>query len=154
VTEVSSVRAWPPLIVAEHVPRLVRWRDALLTALAWAAFAMLLANEVSAVAHGVRALRLGQAGAPLDWRTYVERMAPFVLLIGSLAAVLLGFSLQTLRRRSRALMLPDPPAVDAAEQAHRAGLDETELAAARGHRIVVVHVGEDGRLRIVAKGRA
>jgi poly-beta-1,6-N-acetyl-D-glucosamine biosynthesis protein PgaD len=151
MTEVAGARPWPPLIVAGHVPRLVRWRDALLTALAWAAFALLLANEVSAVVQGVRAFRFGGPGAAIDWRTYLVRLAPFLLLIAGLAAVLLGFSLQTLRRRSRGLLLPDPPPLDTADQARRAGVDEADLAALREHRIVVVHVGEDGRLRIVAK---
>jgi poly-beta-1,6-N-acetyl-D-glucosamine biosynthesis protein PgaD len=150
MTEVSSNRSWPPLIIAEHIPRAVRWRDALLTALAWAAFAYLLEKELAPIFGGLQALGLGKYGVKVDWLTYLERLTPFLLVAGVLAGLLVGFSLGTLRRRSRSLLLPQPAALEAADEARRAGLDEAALVAAREQRIVIVHIGDSG-LRIEAK---
>ena len=41
----SANQPWPPLIVAKHVPRLVKWRDTLLTVMMWGFFAVLLDIE-------------------------------------------------------------------------------------------------------------
>ena len=53
-----------------------------------------------------------------------------------------------LGRRSRSLLLPQPAPLEAADQAHRAGLEEAELIAACDQRIVIVHIDTDGRHRI------
>jgi hypothetical protein len=34
-----STHPWPPLLAGHHVPRWVRWRDAMLTLAAWALLA-------------------------------------------------------------------------------------------------------------------
>jgi hypothetical protein len=75
---------------------------------------------------------------------------PFLLTAAILAGLLIIFSLRTLRRRSRALLLPQPVPLEAADQARRAGLGEAELIVARDQRIVVVHIDTNGRHRIEA----
>ncbi len=144
MTEGPDDKPWPPLIVAAHIPRLVRWRDALLTALAWAAFAFLLEKELRLVVGALQALEFREFGVEAQWLTYLERLTPFLLAVAVLAALLVGFSIRTLRRRSRSLLLPQPTALSAADQARRAGIEEGALVAARDQRIVVVHIDDIG----------
>ena len=146
-------KPWPPLIVVEHIPPLVRWRDALLTALAWGAFAFLLEKELAPVFGALQALGLGDYGVKVDWLAYLERLAPFLLVAGGLAVLLVGFSVRTQRSRSRSLLLPQPAVLERIDEARRAGLDEAVLAAARDQRIVIVHI-DDVRLSIEVKGEA
>jgi poly-beta-1,6-N-acetyl-D-glucosamine biosynthesis protein PgaD len=150
MTEAPRERPWPPLIIAEHIPRSVRWRDFLLTLLAWAALAYLLEKELAPIFGALQALGLGHYGVKVDWLTYLERLTPFLLVAALLAGALVGFSMGTLRRRSRSLLLPLPPALEVADEARRAGLDEAALVAARDQKIVVVHLG-DTALRIEVK---
>jgi poly-beta-1,6-N-acetyl-D-glucosamine biosynthesis protein PgaD len=153
MTGASGDRPWPPLIVAEHIPRSVRWRDALLTALAWGAFAYLLEKELAPVFGALQALGLGDYGVKVDWLAYLARLTPFLLVAAGLAVLLVGFSLGTLRRRSRSLLLPQPAALEGIDEARRAGLDEAALVAARDQPIVIVHI-DDAGIRIEVKGEA
>lgn len=147
----SSNRPWPPLIVAQHVSRLVKWRDILLTAMMWGVFAVLLDGEFDLLLGDYRALLgLSHSENNTDWAVYFERLIPFLLAVAVLAALLVMFGLRTLRRRSRALRLPKPAPLETIDQAHRAGLDEAELIAARNQRIVIVHIDANGRHRIEA----
>ena len=84
---------------------------------------------------------------------FFDRLMPFLLIAAMLAGFLVIFSLRTLRRRSRALLLPQPAPLETADQARRAGLDEAELIAARDQRIVIVHIDANGRHRIEAPQR-
>jgi hypothetical protein len=148
----SSSRPWPPLIVAEHVPRLVKWRDVLLTLLMWGLFAVLLATEFE-LFFGDYLEHLGFSGpfnTNAKWPEFFERLLPFMLTAAGLAVWLVMFSLRTLRDRHRALALPQPAPLAAADEARRAGLDLAELIAARERRIVIVHIAADGRHRIEA----
>jgi poly-beta-1,6-N-acetyl-D-glucosamine biosynthesis protein PgaD len=128
----SSNKPWPPLIVAKHVPRSVKWRDTLLTLMMWGSFAALLDIELPNTI----------------WSVFVDRLMPFLLVAVILVASLIIFSLRTLWRRSRAVLLPQPAPLETADQALRAGLDEAELSAAREQRIVIVHIDSNGRHRI------
>jgi poly-beta-1,6-N-acetyl-D-glucosamine biosynthesis protein PgaD len=130
----SSNRPWPPLIVAKHVPRSVKWRDTLLTLMMWGFFAALLDIELPKTI----------------WSVFVDRLMPFLLIAVILVGSLIIFSLRTLWRRSRAVLLPQPAPLETADQAHRAGLDAAELSAARDQRIVIVHIDSNGRHRIEA----
>jgi poly-beta-1,6-N-acetyl-D-glucosamine biosynthesis protein PgaD len=151
MTGASGDRPWPPLIVAEHIPRSVRWRDALLTVLAWGAFAFLVEKELAPVLGALQAMGFGDYGVKVDWLAYLERLTPFLLVAAVLAGLLVGFSLRTLRRRTRSLLLPQPAALEAADEARRAGLDEAALVAARDLRIAIVYI-DDIVLRIEPKG--
>ena len=147
----STNRPWPPLIVATHVPRLVKWRDILLTSMMWGFFAVLLDTEFELfLGDYLEQLGLGSFDAKANWLVYFNLLMPFLLMATTLAGVLTMFSLRTLRRRSRALLLPQPAPLETADQARRAGLDEAELIAARDQRIVIVHIDTNGRHRIEA----
>ena len=144
-------RPWPPLIVGAHVPPLVKWRDVLLTSIAWICFVMLIDTEVILFfGNFLQLLGFGQYDAVADWPMYIKRLAPFLLTSAGLIAVLFMFGLRNMRRRLRALLLPQPAPLATAAEARRAGLDEAALIAWRDRRIVIVHIEGDGRHRIEA----
>jgi hypothetical protein len=138
----SPDKPWPPLIVAGHVPRMVRWRDLLLTWILWLCFALLLGIEFELVVGG----SLGFLDT--DWPLFLERLKPFFLTAALLAGLLVISGVRTLRRRERSLLLPQPAPLETADQARRAGIDAAVLIAARDLRIAVVHIDADGRHRI------
>jgi len=147
----SANRPWPPLIVAEDVPRLVKWRDVLLTLLMWGFLAALLATEFELFfGHYLEQLGFGPFHTDANWPEFFERLMPFLLTAAVLASTLVIFSLRTLQRRHRALLLPQPVPLAAAEEARHAGLEEAALIAAREQRIAIVHIDADGRHRIEA----
>lgn len=147
-------RPWPPLIVAKHTPRLVKWRDILLTSMMWGFFAILLDAEFELfLGDYLEQLGLGPFDTNANWLVFFELLMPFLLIAAILAGALIIFSLRTLRRRSRALHLPQPAPLETTDQAQRAGLDEAELIAARDQRIVIVHIDDNGRHRIEAPQR-
>ena len=96
----SSDKPWPPLIVAGHVPRLVKWRDLLLTSILWVCFALLLGIEFELFVGGSLGL------LDIDWPLFYERLKPFFLTAAVLAGLLVISGLLTLRRRKRSLCLP------------------------------------------------
>jgi poly-beta-1,6-N-acetyl-D-glucosamine biosynthesis protein PgaD len=147
----SSNRPWPPLIVARHVSRIIKWRDILLTLMMWGFFAVLLDTEFELfLGNYLEQLGLGPFDTNANWPVFFARLMPFLLTAAILAGLLIIFGLRTLRRRSRALFLPQPAPLETADQAHRAGLDEAELIVARDQRIVVVHIDTNGSHRIEA----
>jgi hypothetical protein len=147
----SPTKRWPPLIIAERVPRLVKWRDAALTLIMWGAFAVVVRIEVAPVLSALQALGLGDFGIRHNWPLYFEKLTPFLLVAIFLAGLHVLFGLRTAWRLSRALPLPQPAPLGTVDQARRACLDEGALLAAREKRIVVVHVSEHG-FRVEPKG--
>ncbi len=144
-----SNRPWPPLIVASHIPRVMKWRDIVLTTMMWGFFAILLDTEFELfLGDFLERLGYGPFDTKADWLVFFELLMPFLLLAAILAGALVIFSLRTLRRRSRALLLPQPVPLATADQSRRAGLDEAELIAARDQRIVIVHIDNNNRHRI------
>jgi poly-beta-1,6-N-acetyl-D-glucosamine biosynthesis protein PgaD len=143
-------KSWPPLIDAAHLPRAVKWRDRVLTMLAWAALAVLLAEEFTFVARTLQALGYDNGNVKPNWPARAERLIPYFAVAIVMAVLLIYFSVRTLQRRSRSLDLPQPAPLEAAVEAQRIGLDERALIAARNQPIVIVHA--DGtRLRFEAK---
>jgi hypothetical protein len=150
----SLNRPWPPLIVAKHVPRLVKWRDTLLTLMLWGFFAAVLDIEFELFLRDYLQPGLSRFEPNTKWSLFFERLMPFLLISVILAALLIMFGARKLRHRSRALLLPQPAPFEIADQAHRAGLDEAELSAARDQRIVIAHIDSNDRYRIeVPHGR-
>jgi poly-beta-1,6-N-acetyl-D-glucosamine biosynthesis protein PgaD len=149
----SPTKPWPPLIVAERVPRLVKWRDALLTLTMWGAFAVVVRIELAPLPSVLQALGLGDFGVRRDWPLYFEKLTPFLLVAIFLVGLLVLFGLRTAWRLSHSLPLPQPAPLGIVDQARRAGLDEAALLAARENRIVVVYMNERG-FRIEPKGTA
>jgi hypothetical protein len=151
----SANRAWPPLVVAEHVPRRVLWRDVLITLIIWGFFALLLATEFELfLGDYLERLGFGPFNTTANWPEFFQRLTPFLLAAAVLAVTLVAFSLRTLRRRHRALFLRQPQPLETADEARRAGLDEVALIAARGRRIVIVQIDAGGRHRIQASPAA
>jgi poly-beta-1,6-N-acetyl-D-glucosamine biosynthesis protein PgaD len=129
----------------------VKWRDILLTSMMWGFFAILLDAEFELfLGDYLEQLGLGPFDTNANWLVFFELLMPFLLIAAILAGALIIFSLRTLRRRSRALHLPQPAPLETTDQAQRAGLDEVELIAARDQRIVIVHIDDNGRHRIEA----
>lgn len=146
-------RPWPPLIVAAHVPRSVRWRDAVLTFLAWATFVLLLDIQFEwFVGEDIARLLSLSADPESNWPPFLAALMPFVLIAATLCTILAIFGLRTVVLRRQALRLPQPAPLEASDEARRAGLDEATLVAARGERIVIVHIDADGRHRIEVAG--
>jgi hypothetical protein len=144
-------RRWPPLIVADRVPRFIRWRDFVLTLLMWIAFAILLEKEFELFfGHHLERLGFGDFDTEANWPMFFERLTPFLMTIALLVSLLGVASVRTLQRRRRALFLPLPAPLGLAEECRRAGLDERTLISARASRIVIVHIGADGEHRIEA----
>jgi hypothetical protein len=145
----TANRPWPPLVVAEHLPRVVRWRDAVITLLMWVFFALLLGAEFELfLGDHLELLGLGGNDTSPDWPEYFARLMPFLLTAAALAAVLVAFGMRTLRRGRTSFLLPQPPPLKAIAEARRAGLDEAALAAAREQRVVTVHIDAGGGYRI------
>jgi poly-beta-1,6-N-acetyl-D-glucosamine biosynthesis protein PgaD len=142
-------RPWPPLIVAAHLPPLVRFRDAALTLIMWVGFAIVLEKEfVQFFRRYLEPFGLAEIYSDGSWAEYFDQLLPFVLIAAALALFVGIAGLASLRRYRRSLRTPQPPSLEAAEQARRAGLDEAALVAARTLPIVTVHLATDGSCRI------
>jgi hypothetical protein len=145
-------RPWPPLIIADHVPRFIRWRDVLLTLLMWVVFAIMLETEFELFfGHHLERLGLGDFDSKGNWPIFFERLTPFLATTMLLVSLLIVASMLTLRRRRRSLLLPIPAPLGLVEECHRAGIDEHTLISARTSKIVIVHIGADGKHRIDVK---
>jgi poly-beta-1,6-N-acetyl-D-glucosamine biosynthesis protein PgaD len=130
---------------------MVKWRDILLTLMIWGFFAVLLDKEFELfLGDYLEPLGLRLFDTNANWSEFFDRLMPFLLMAAILAGSLIIFSLRTLRRRSRGLLLPKPAPLETAHQAHHAGLNEAELIDARSQRIVIVHIDTNGRHRIEA----
>jgi hypothetical protein len=143
---------WPPIITHARHGRLVDLRDTLLTLLMWAALLLILYTEMRFAWESLMVL-LGRSDAQIDaelalfWR----RMQPLLWLMGALVAMLAVATLLSRKRRKEAIAETQPAPLPEAEVAAIAGLSEAAMAAARGHRIAVVHRNPDGTLRVEAK---
>lgn len=144
---------WPPLIVAESVPRWMWWRDFVLTASVWILFVWLAVDEYDFM----REAYVERYGLPTHtfkshFPRFLQELRPDAVVIGILLFFLGTAGAITLRRRQRGFLMPAPMALPLAEEAGRVGMTEDDLAAARTLRIAVVHVEADGALRIESRG--
>jgi poly-beta-1,6-N-acetyl-D-glucosamine biosynthesis protein PgaD len=137
-------RSWPPVIVAAGIPVWMRLRDVVLTCLMWALFVALLFGEL-----GIRASNLFVVD--VDWRGMLQQLEPFLAIIAFLVASLLVASQVTRRRRRRSLLLPEPPPLTLSEHAERGRMSEETLLRGREHRIVVLHVDAERRVRFESR---
>jgi hypothetical protein len=148
----DAAKPWPPLIVADHTPRWVKWRDFALTLMMWILFAIMLETEFELfVGPHLEHWGLGDFDTEANWGAFFGRLMPFIQIAMMLIGVLALASLITLYRRRRSLLLPPPPPLAIGDEARRAGLDEVALAAARELRIAVVHIDEDGTHRVTPR---
>ena len=143
---------WPPLIVADQIPRWVKWRDFLLTLMMWILFAVVLEREFKLfVGRLLEYWGLGDFETEANWVEFFEKLMPHIQVTLMLVGVLALASLITLYRRRRGLLLPAPPLLEIANEARRAGMEEDALAAARDLRIAVVHIDENGTHRVTPR---
>jgi hypothetical protein len=147
----GTTRPWPPLIIAERAPRGVKVRDIVLTLIMWVLFAIMLETEFELFAGDyLKQLIPFDFHTEPNWPVFFARLAPFLMTAAVLAGLLVLAAVQTLRRGHRSLLLPQPLSLEAATQAHRAGMDEASLIAARDLRIAIVYIDTDGKHRIDA----
>ena len=137
-------RAWPPVIVAAGMPVWMKVRDVVLTWSMWVLFVTLLFGEL-----GMRASNLFEVD--VDWRDLLRQLQPFLAIIAILTASLFVASQVTHRRRRRSLLLPEPPPLTLAEHAERGRISEETLLRGRDHRIVVIHVDAERRVRFESR---
>ncbi len=143
-------RPWPPLIIAEHVPASIKWRDAGITIVMWMAFVLIVARETQLVIMPlVERLTGAHLGSDVAWQDFVAQIKPFIWLSLAFAAALTVRSLFTLRRLRRSLALPAPAPLTGREIARRFGIGEAELSVARDVKAVRVHLDPDGRHHVV-----
>jgi hypothetical protein len=148
---IDSDRPLPPLIFADETPRLVRWRDFLLTLLMWLIFAVMLETEFELFfGHYLEGLGLGDFNTEGNWPEFFERLTPFFFAIATLVILLTVASMNTLRRRKRSLLLPAPAPLGLAEECRRTGIDEATLVSARALRIAIVRTDTEAGFRIDA----
>lgn len=140
---------WPPLITSANRPRAILWRDVLLTMLMWALLGFILYTEMELIWNGIQYLaRVPDVVVDAQLELFWRRLKPLLWLMGALVAMLGIATLLSRDRRNRALLKSPPLPLPEAALASRAGLSEAALAHARTHRIAVVHVGENGALRV------
>ena len=144
-------RRWPPLIMAAHTPRWVKVRDVVLTLIMWILFAIMLETEFELFfGHYLKEMGLGTFHTEPNWPVFFERLRPYLVTTAVLTGLLTIFSVRSLRRHRRSLLLPQPSPLPAAVQARHAGVTEVALLAARDLPIAVVHIDTDGKWRIEA----
>ena len=148
----DASKPWPPLIVADHTPRWVKWRDFILTLAMWILFAVMVENEFELfVGRLLEHWGFGDFDSEANWAEFFERLKPFIQITMVLIGVLALSSLVTLLRRRRGLSLPSPLPLAIADEARRAGMNEAVIAAARELQIAVVHIDEDGTHRVTPR---
>jgi hypothetical protein len=140
---------WPPLIVANTKPTLVKVRDIALTLLMWLLFAIMLETEFELFfGHYLQRLGLGEFDTKGRWPEFFQALRPFVQVALLLVSLLLVAGLLTLRRVARGRTMPQPAPLAAGDEARHVGMVEAELLAARELRAVVVHIDADGKYRV------
>jgi hypothetical protein len=147
-----SKRSWPPLVIANRVPLLVKWRDLFLTSILWAGFLVMVDNEFEIVLNdflGILGFRRGRGTGGVNWTVFIDRLTPFLVAAAVLAGLLMILGVRTRRRWRRVRLLSRPASpLEVAAEARRAGIDEAVLIAARDLKIAIVHVEAGGKARI------
>jgi poly-beta-1,6-N-acetyl-D-glucosamine biosynthesis protein PgaD len=143
---------WPPIIHDASMPRVIVWRDRLLTAAMWLLLIWFCREPL---------LALGDFLAPPFGKTthmkvpslqsIWERAAPYYAVILLFCGWIFASGLATLRRYRRARQMAHPPALALEDQARRAGCTPAELTQWRTFKVAVVHLDEHGALTVVAK---
>jgi poly-beta-1,6-N-acetyl-D-glucosamine biosynthesis protein PgaD len=151
----SAPREWPPLVGETGVPLLVRARDVALTLLVWATLVWLLRDAIDLAADWLRApMFVLTEAAPPDWAALRARLRPFAVVSAALVAWLVYWALVRRRRIQAVPPSPQPPVLDAAEEARALGLDPAGIARWREWRVAVVEFDAAGRPIAAREGGA
>jgi poly-beta-1,6-N-acetyl-D-glucosamine biosynthesis protein PgaD len=136
---------WPPIITDAREPRLVVWRDRLMTVGMWLLLLYLMRHGIHVVLDAITDLFGHKLGAPdVDWASWWGRLQPYLIVAVFLGLWLAGWGFAALRRMRRNVGKPQPPALALAEEAHRAGSTEAALLAWRKLPVAVVELDEEG----------
>jgi hypothetical protein len=131
---------WPPLFADAKVPRLVVWRDVLLTVGAWLLLYWLVWRGIMLISDDFT----GASGNPLrgseaDWTVWWARLRFYAVSVGLLAIWLVIWGIVSRRRIRRYHSLPNVVPLSLAEEAAGAGCSEVELRSWRELKSVMVH---------------
>jgi hypothetical protein len=139
---------WPPLVVGARVRAWLRVRDILMTLLAWLALSWAMRDVLAMLADYLRppVFELNSM-APPNWNELWRRLQPFSYFIAVLLVWLLCWALIRGRamRVAGAASLPPPQPQLSEDHAASFGLAAREIDAWRRARVIVVHLGDDGR---------
>jgi len=145
-------KAWPPIIEDVHLPRLIVWRDRLLTTGMWLLLIWFCRHPLLALVDFLRPpfgqiTRIEVPSLLSRW----ERIRPYVAMVALIVGWLSFWGLVTLARYRRVRRMPHPPGLALEDQARKAGCTPEELTQWRTFRVSIVHLDEQGALNVVAK---
>lgn len=143
---------WPPIIRDADLPRVIVWRDRLLTAAMWLLLIWFCRHPLLALGDFLMPPfgQIRHIHVP-DVESIWERGRPYYAVILLFGVWIFAFGLATLRRYRRVRRLPHPPLLELEDQARRAGCTPAELTQWRTFKVAVVHLDEQGALTVVAK---
>ncbi|HYB08444.1 MAG TPA: poly-beta-1,6-N-acetyl-D-glucosamine biosynthesis protein PgaD [Alphaproteobacteria bacterium] len=137
---------WPPIITDAKEPRLIVWRDRLLTVGMWILFLYLLRHGIHVVLDIITDLFGHDLGAPdLNWALWWSRLQPYLVVAIVLGLWLLAWGFVALKRARQNITKPQPPPLTLAEEARHAGSSEADLLAWRKLPTAIVELDERGR---------
>lgn len=143
--------AWPPLIGAGNRPAWVRVRDVLLTLLAWAALAWMLARPLALAWDFLLVDPIFELTRhdPVDWRAKWLLLRPFAMAAAMLVVWVLVWALLRTRPLAASSARPAPPPLSLADHAGHWGLDPRALAAWQAPQVAVARFDDAQRLLAV-----
>jgi poly-beta-1,6-N-acetyl-D-glucosamine biosynthesis protein PgaD len=146
---------WPPIITDAREPRLVVWRDRLMTAGMWLLLLYLMRHGIHLVLDAITDLFGHDLGAPeVDWTMWWSRLQPYFIVAVFLGLWLVAWGFAALRRTRRDVGMPQPPELTLAEEAGRAGSPEADLLAWRKLPVAVVELDEEGHPSVRAASQS
>jgi poly-beta-1,6-N-acetyl-D-glucosamine biosynthesis protein PgaD len=147
-------KIWPPIIRDADLPRVIVWRDRLLTAGMWLLLIWFCRQPLLALGDFLAPPfgKITHIKVP-SLRSIWERAAPYYAVILLFCVWIFAFGLATLRRYHRVRRMAHPPALSLEEQARRAGCTPADLIQWRTFKVAIVHLDERGALNVVAKDR-
>jgi poly-beta-1,6-N-acetyl-D-glucosamine biosynthesis protein PgaD len=145
----TQAKPWPPIIRNARMPRLIVWRDLLITAAMWFLLLWLCRHALVAAADTLRYL-LGSGHPPpsLHLAERWTRLAPYFAIVGLFAMWLLVSMTAALRRRRLNALLPQPAPLALEDEARRAGCTAAELTEWRTLKICTAHLDGNGALAV------
>jgi poly-beta-1,6-N-acetyl-D-glucosamine biosynthesis protein PgaD len=134
------------LITGGNVPTWMRVRDVVLTLIAWVVLGWLLRDALYLAYDYLRPPLFELTARHPELIPGLERLSIFLAIAVGLVACLVLLTLGTHRRLRTAVLSLQPPSLSVAEQAARAGVEERVVTEARGFKIAIVAVREDGSI--------
>jgi poly-beta-1,6-N-acetyl-D-glucosamine biosynthesis protein PgaD len=127
----------------------MRIRDVALTLLAWLLLGWLLRDALYLAYDYLSSPLFKLSVHHPDLGPRLERLRIFAAMAAGLVACLVILTLARYRRARRALPAKQPPRLTIPEQAARLGVEESLVIEARGFKIAVVQVRDDGSISAI-----